>query len=113
MVSERWVEAGSFLAREGERGSELFVLVDGTLESVKQLPGGERILHVAQRGDAIGEFAVLANIPRSASIRALTDATVIVLPAETFQNWLRHYPDLALRVIQQLVRKIVASNPNQ
>jgi len=112
MMYERRVEAGRYLARQGDRGSELFIVAEGSIDVVNHLPDGERVVHTACRGDAIGEFAILANIPRTASLRAQTDVTIIVLPAKAFQDWIRRYPDLSLRVMELLVRKIVGQSQN-
>jgi LmbE family N-acetylglucosaminyl deacetylase len=110
MMYERRVEGGKYLAREGDHGSELFVVVEGTIDVVRHVQADDRVIYTARQGEAIGEFAILANIPRSASLRAGSDVTIIVLPASAFQDLLRRYPDLSLRVMELLVRKIVAQN---
>lgn len=104
---ERVVEDGTYLAREGEPGGDLFIIVTGTVEIVKSGPNGERIIRHAERGEAIGEFAVLANMARSASLRAAGYAEVLVLPADAFKDLLSSSPDLALRVMEMLVRKVI------
>ncbi len=111
IVSERWVDAGTVLAREGERGRHLFVLVDGTVEVLKHVAGKEdRLLHVAGPGEALGELTLLADMPRSASLRAATDAVVLVLREDAFHEWLRRHPDLSRRMMQRLAEKIIAKD---
>ncbi len=111
IVSERWVDAGTFLAREGEHGRHLFVLVDGTVEVLKQVAGNDdRLLHVAGPGEALGELTLLADMPRSASLRAATDAVVLVLRDDAFHEWLRRHPDLSRRMMQRLAEKIIAKD---
>lgn len=111
IVSERWVDAGTFLARQGERGRHLFVLVDGSVEVLKQVDGkDDRLLHVAGPGEALGELTLLADVPRSASLRAATDAVVLVLRDDAFHEWLRLHPDLSRRVMQRLAEKIIAKD---
>lgn len=112
LMHERQMIAGEYLAREGDHGSELFIVTDGTIDAVRSADGEERIVHTAGRGEAIGEFAILASIPRSADLRARDDATLFVLPAAAFQDMLRRHTDLSLRVMDFLVRKLVAQNRN-
>jgi CRP-like cAMP-binding protein len=118
MMHEQQLAAGEYLAREGDHGNETFIVVDGAIEVVRRLDEtrsletGERVIHTARRGEAIGEFAILASIPRSAGLRAGSETTIIALPAAAFQDLLRRHPDLSLRVMDLLVRKVVAQNRN-
>lgn len=102
MMSERWLAGGTSLCREGDRGSELYLVVSGEIEALK----GERVISVASRGDAIGELAVLADLPRSASLRAAADSTVLVMRGDDFRMRLRGHPELSERVVQHLARKL-------
>jgi LmbE family N-acetylglucosaminyl deacetylase len=111
IMSERWLDAGAVLAQEGEPGHELFVLVDGSIEVVKHLSGGDRVLHVAQPGESIGELALLAGRERSASLRAATDAVVLVLREDAFDNWLEANPSLGRRLLRLLARRVVDRDP--
>ena len=111
IVSERWIDAGTFLAKEGERGRHLFVLVDGTVEVLKHVEGkDDRLLHLAGPGEALGELTLLADMPRSASLRAASDAVVLVLRDDAFHEWLRRHPDLSRRMMQRLAEKIIAKD---
>lgn len=111
IVSERWVDAGTYLAKEGERGRHLFILVDGTVEVLKQVGAEDvRLLHVAQPGEALGELTLLADMPRSASLRAATDAIVLTLRDDAFHDWLGRHPDLSRRMMQRLAEKIIAKD---
>jgi hypothetical protein len=109
-VSERWIDAGRIFARQGDPGRELFVVVEGTVEVVMHRPAGERLLHVAQAGESLGELALLAGTPRSASLRASTDVIVLVLRAEALDDWLQHHPDLSRRLLRMLARKILSDD---
>ena len=111
LMSEFSIPAGAILAREGERGDELYVLVEGSINVLKSGAKGEQLVHVARPGEAIGEFAALASIPRSASLVAATDATLITLPNKVFEQVLKRYPDLSLQLMRQLVRKIIPQVP--
>ncbi|XP_071449257.1 cGMP-dependent protein kinase, isozyme 1 isoform X2 [Hetaerina americana] len=75
-------EKGSYVVREGEAGSHLFVSAVGDLEVVKE----GRIIGRLGAGKAFGELAILYNCTRTASIRVLSDAKVWVLDRRVFQR---------------------------
>ncbi|MFF3159415.1 cyclic nucleotide-binding domain-containing protein [Streptomyces sp. NPDC057910] len=111
IVAERWVDAGTVLAHEGERGQEMFILLTGSIDVLKGQPGGEpRLLHVAEPGEILGEFTLLADIPRSASLRAATDSAVLVVRSDAFTGWLESQPGFSRRILAQLARKVVAKD---
>jgi LmbE family N-acetylglucosaminyl deacetylase len=107
-VSERWVDAGAYLAREGERGHEMFILVDGSVEVLQSVPGSDdRLVHLAAPGEELGELTLLADIPRSASLRAATDVVVLVIRDDALKEWLQGHPDLARAMMRHLAHRIV------
>ena len=48
--------------------------------------GGEDSLKIAKPGDYFGEIGVLFDLPRSATVRARTDATMIGYTAQAFRE---------------------------
>ncbi|MDP1794432.1 MAG: cyclic nucleotide-binding domain-containing protein [Acidimicrobiales bacterium] len=76
------VESGFPLCREGESGTQAFVLVDG--EAVVKLQNGDRI---AGPGEVLGEMAVLApSSTRMADVETTTRSTVLVFDVRTFRG---------------------------
>jgi CRP-like cAMP-binding protein len=80
------IPAGSGLLREGEPGDRFYVLLSGLL-GVSQEGRGERL--VLRPGDYFGEVALAMNVPRTASVRAVTPAVVASCDRETFDELLR------------------------
>ena len=68
---------------EGEEGNSLFIVDNGKLECSKL---GKGVLKTYTSGDVFGELALLYNVKRQASIRALEKSTCWVLDRETFVN---------------------------
>ncbi len=90
-VSEvRKLAAGEYLVREGDQAHELFIVAAGELEVLKrELGEGVDQAHrlaVLTRGMSVGEVSLLDSGPRSASVRAVTDASVVVLPIERIEQ---------------------------
>ena len=80
------LKAGEVLFEEGTMGDLIYMVSEGALEITRQLAsGGEELLKVATPGDYFGEIGVLFHLPRSATVRAGTDATVIGYTVQAFR----------------------------
>ena len=78
---------GSVLFEQGSIGDLIYVVSEGELEIVREpAGGGEELLKVATPGDYFGEIGPLFRMPRSATVRARTDATVVGYTVEAFRE---------------------------
>jgi putative ABC transport system ATP-binding protein len=85
--STEHVQAGDVLFEQGTMGELIYVVSDGELELVRQLPGGgEETLKVVAAGEYFGEIGPLFHLPRSATARARTDATVTGYTVQAFRE---------------------------
>lgn len=79
--------AGEVLFEEGTVGDCIYVVSKGEIEIVHELGGGgEELLWVAEPGDYFGELGPLFHMPRSATARARTDATVVGYTVAEFRE---------------------------
>jgi putative ABC transport system ATP-binding protein len=68
-------------------GELIYLVSEGELDIVRELAdGGEELVKVAKPGDYFGEIGVLFHMPRSATVRARTDATVVGYTAQAFRE---------------------------
>ena len=80
------VPAGAGVVTEGEDGDRFYVVLSGML-SVSQVSRGPQ--SILRPGDYFGEVALAMGMPRTASVRALTPATVASCDRETFDEFVR------------------------
>jgi CRP-like cAMP-binding protein len=80
------IAAGATVVNEGEDGDRFYVVLSGMLSVSQQSLGARRVL---RPGDYFGEVALAMDIPRTASVRALTPATVASCDRETFDELIR------------------------
>ena len=78
--TERASDADAWLVREGEPGDAFFVIVAGRVEVTQR----GSVLRELGPGDWFGELALLHDVPRTASVRSLSQATFVVLSREAF-----------------------------
>lgn len=78
---------GSVVFEQGTMGDLIYVVAEGELEIVRELSGGgEELLKVATPGDYFGEIGPLFSLPRSATVRARTEAIVIGYTVQAFRE---------------------------
>jgi ATP-binding cassette subfamily B protein len=78
--------AGAGVVEEGDRGDRFYVVLSGMLAVSQASRGAQSVL---RPGDYFGEVALAMNIPRTASVRALTPVTVASCDRETFDEFVR------------------------
>jgi MFS family permease len=76
------VPAGGVVFREGDRGDRFWIIERGRVEVTQE----GRVLRELGPGDGFGEIALLRDIPRTATITALTDLELKGLEREEFLN---------------------------
>jgi CRP-like cAMP-binding protein len=80
------VAPGTAIVREGDPGDRFYVLFAGML-SVSNTAMGRR--DVLRPGDYFGEVALAMNVPRTATVTAITPAVIASCDRETFDEFLR------------------------
>ncbi len=81
--------AGEVLFEQGTMGDSIYIVAEGEVELVRELASGqEEIVKVAQPGDYFGEMGPLFALPRTATARAGTDATVVGYTVQAFREML-------------------------
>ena len=109
---ERTFSPGSVLLSQGEQGLGLYILTKGTVRITrKNSPdGAEEVLATAGVGDVIGELALLDDLPRSATVTAVDEVTVLKLALWEFRRFLRRSlrndPDVGLDLLAVLSRRL-------
>lgn len=102
---------GSYIFHQGERGDALHVVVTGMVEAVidEGLPS-EHVVSTFSAGDFLGEVALLTRQPRTASIRARTDARLLTLSETQFEALLEQHPHLSLLINRVLSHRLRTTN---
>ena len=80
------IPAGARIMTEGEPGDRFYVVLSGILSVSQQSLGAKGVL---RPGDYFGEVALAMHVPRTATILAMTPATVASCDQETFDEFVR------------------------
>jgi CRP-like cAMP-binding protein len=106
-ASTRKLVIDEVLMRKGEKGDSLFLIHDGWVKIVTvDSKGDELIINKCGPGETIGEMALLDGIPRSATVIALSDAEVLELKKDVFEEILKQRPDVSLAIIRSYSERL-------
>ncbi|MGB1025690.1 MAG: cyclic nucleotide-binding domain-containing protein, partial [Rhodospirillaceae bacterium] len=81
------VPAGEMIIREGDDGTDFFLLMTGEAGAVREFEDGSAVtLNAMRAGDCFGELTFLDGGRRAASVRAETDCSVIRITAAALRS---------------------------
>lgn len=110
---QREFEAGDVIMREGQTGNGLYIITAGTVEVVKGLesPNPQRVATLGE-GDVFGEMALLDELPRSASVRAIGPTACLGIDRFLFLTQIQKDPTVAITMLQVLARRLREMDEN-
>jgi len=99
-------EPGDLVVRQGEQGDCAYLILDGEVEVLKQQ--GDHQLQVGRlkSGECFGEIALLAEVPRTATVRCLTSVDLVVLPRGEFMTLAGGYRDFGNALRARMTERI-------
>lgn len=100
------VPAGAVLCKEGSRGREFFVIIDGEAEVTR---GGRRMATVGP-GDFFGEIALLERVNRTATVTAVTPLRFFVISDVAFKSVLHTDPTIEHKLLRALARRVLSTS---
>jgi signal transduction histidine kinase len=104
--------AEHLLCREGAYEDTFYIVADGEVVITKRISEveGERVLRHMTTGDYVGEMALIQNAPRAASVRTLTECTVLEIDKADFEAILNRSPRLAMSIIRTTLNRMRAND---
>jgi CRP/FNR family cyclic AMP-dependent transcriptional regulator len=93
--------AGQELFRQGESGDAAYIIVDGDAEVLVDAPGGPVAVAQVGKNDLVGEIAVLCDVPRTATIKAVSPVVTLVISRDLFYQMISEYPQFAVEVMRE------------
>jgi CRP-like cAMP-binding protein len=107
-LREHLLKRGQVLFREGEVGEEMFVVVRGSIVVSKAVKDRvEQVLARVSPGDFFGEMSLFDRSPRSATIQAESDATLLSLDREALRRLTEVNPRAAAALFYALVQVFI------
>jgi CRP/FNR family transcriptional regulator, cyclic AMP receptor protein len=93
---------GKQMTRQGERGREFFVLLEGQADVIKN---GRRINRLGA-GDFFGEIALVSDTPRTATVTATAPVRALVVTDRSFRRLMKDQPEIQSKVLAALAARL-------
>jgi CRP/FNR family transcriptional regulator, cyclic AMP receptor protein len=104
-------EKGDNLFKENESTFHFYIIQQGEVEVYKRGSKGAKVpLAVVGAGSAIGEFAMIDRLPRSATADALSHVVAVKVSEAAYEKLLQDLPDWAVAVMRALVERLRQTN---
>ena len=97
---------GKVLTKEGGRGREFFVLVEGNAEVKRK----RRKIGTLGPGDFLGEIALVTKVPRTATVTTTSPVRALVVSEQNFRRLLERSPDVQIKVLEALAERVAATS---
>lgn len=103
---------GTRVFHEGDHSDACYIVKSGTFRVTREHPDGRAItLATLTEGDIVGELAMLDGEVRSASVETLGgDGELLALPASDVRALLERHPDITVKFVAALTRRLRAAN---
>jgi serine/threonine protein phosphatase PrpC/CRP-like cAMP-binding protein len=99
VVEVRLYKDGDVVIREGDKGDELFIVLDGKVRIAR---GDQVITHLGP-GEHVGEMALIRSVPRSATVSAVGEAELVSIRRQDFFEILRKEHEVAVKMLWQFL----------
>ena len=100
-------EGGQALCVQGEEGDEAFILISGEADVSIESANGVAVVARLKANDVVGELAILRDMPRNASVTAVTDVATLRIGKQDFLNLLKEFPEVSVEVMRTLAERLV------
>jgi CRP/FNR family transcriptional regulator len=103
--------AGTRVFHEGDPSDVCYIVREGSFRVTREHSDGRAItLATMGPGEVFGELAMLDGDVRSASAEAITDGELLALPAKDVRALLARHPEISVKLVSALVRRLRAAN---
>lgn len=97
---------GDIIFEENSVGREMYIILTGKAEVIKEKGDVETTLATLEEGDFFGEMSLFDNNPRSATVKALGDVKLLEINQKNFLKKISRDPSLAFRMLEKMSQRI-------
>jgi CRP/FNR family cyclic AMP-dependent transcriptional regulator len=93
---------------KGDPGSDIYVVLSGRLKAfTTSSEGDDVVFEILAPGSVFGEVAMLAELPRTATVVAMEACELLCLGRAEILGFLRRHPDSAIELLRIVSRRLV------
>jgi CRP-like cAMP-binding protein len=106
-TSERLTFApGELLCRQGDPGDTAFIILDGDADVLVDTPNGQLSVARLGKNDLVGEMAILIDIPRTATVKAIGPVSTLAISKDLFFRMVTEFPQMGVEIMRELAHRL-------
>jgi CRP-like cAMP-binding protein len=110
-TSERIVyEVDQALFQQGDEGDAAYIIIEGQADILVNAPQGPVSVAKVERNSIIGEVAILCDVPRTATVKAITRLDTLRITKEQFLDLLIEFPELTVDIMRILALRLTKTS---
>lgn len=100
------LERGTVIYKQGSSGRSVCFVVEGQLSVVSRKDEGDVTIATVEKGESVGEMAIIDGLTRSADVVAATDTSVLILKRDDFNKLVAENPVIGVKILKSLARAL-------
>jgi CRP-like cAMP-binding protein len=98
------LEPNTVIYKQGTKGLSVCFVVEGELSIIKRGEDGDATIGSVEKGQSVGEMAIIDGMTRSADVVAASFATVLILKRADFESLVAEHPEIGVKVLTSLAK---------
>jgi uncharacterized membrane protein len=112
-MTERQYKAGELVFGKGDKGSSMYVVISGAVQIFLPPPKADEprvVLKDARTGEYFGELSLFDDKPRSASVEATVETSLLELTRDEFGDHLSKSKNAAMAILAEMAERLRETN---
>ena len=101
---------GQDLCRQGDVGDMAYIILDGEADVLVNTPTGELSVAKLGKNDLVGEMAILIDVPRTATVRAIGNVATLAISKDHFFRMVTEFPQMGVEIMRELAHRLENMN---
>jgi CRP-like cAMP-binding protein len=97
---------GQELCHQGDVGNTAYIILEGEADVLVDSPAGEIAVAKLGKNDLVGEMAILIDIPRTATVRAVGPVATLAISKELFFRLITEFPQMGVEIMRELAHRL-------
>ncbi len=106
-ASERLTfQGGQTLFCQGDPADEAYIIVEGTADILVDTPSGPITVATLAKNDIVGEIAILCDVPRTATVTAMSELVTLKITKDLFFRMVTDFPEMGVEIMRVLAHRL-------
>lgn len=97
---------GDVLFEQGQPGDAAYFILSGSATVEIETPKGNLTIATINEHEIVGEIAILCDVPRTATVRAVDELVALRITKDRFFTLLSEFPEMAVEMMRELARRL-------